>query len=48
MSLKDVALLLGIPIDEEAVTRVTSEELLDHCRQLLGLVPYPLLVKGTQ
>jgi len=47
VSLEDVELILGLPIDGQAVTRITSGDLVSFCEQLLGFIPPLTTVKGN-
>jgi len=47
ITLEDVALELGLPIDGEAVSRVTSGELVSACQSLLGVAPPENVVLGN-
>jgi len=47
ITLEDVALELGLPIDGEAITRVTSGELVFACQSLLSVAPLKNVVLGN-
>jgi len=46
VTLEDVELVLGLPIDGEVVTRITSGDLISLCEQLLGFISPATTVKG--
>jgi len=46
ITLEDVALQLGLPIDGEAVTGVTSGDLISLCEEVLGFLPPAEVIKG--
>jgi len=43
--LEDVELILGLPIDGEVVTEITSGDLVSLCEQLLEFIPPSTAVK---
>jgi len=46
LTLEDVELVLGLPVDGEAVTEITSGILVSLCEQLLKFIPFATSVKG--
>jgi len=47
ITLEDVALQLGLPIDGEAVKSVTFGDLFSLCEELLGFLPSAKVIKGN-
>jgi len=47
ITLEDVKLVLGLPIDGEVITGITSGDLVSLCEQLLGFIPPSTAVKGN-
>jgi len=45
VTLEDVELILGLPIDGQAVTGITSGDLVYFCEQFLGFIPPSTAVK---
>ena len=48
VTLEDVELILGLPIDGQVVTEITSGDLISFCEQLLGFIPPSTAVKGNE
>ncbi len=46
-TLEDVELILGLPIDGQVVTGITSGDLVSLCDQLLGFIPPSTTIKGN-
>ncbi|XP_068485023.1 protein MAIN-LIKE 2-like [Phaseolus vulgaris] len=47
ITLQDVALQLGVPIDGEPVTGFTSRDMVQACQYLLGSIPPSNVIKGN-
>ena len=47
VTLEDVAVQLGLPIDGEPITGVSSDDLVPLCGNLLGSVPSKIVYKGN-
>ena len=47
ITLEDVAVQLGLPIDGESITGVSSSDLVTLCDYLLGSVPPKMVYKGN-
>lgn len=46
MTLKDAVVELGLPVDEELITSVSSGDLVILCECLLGLMPPETIHRG--
>ena len=48
ITLQDVEVILGIPIDGEAIVGTTNKTWADECRSMLGINPTGMVLKGQR